>query len=342
MVNAGSQAAAGAQPPEPGGTGSDSGDADARDAGTRDENVGFEVAEQPSRSLASLWVEGARLRTLPLALAPVIAGTGVAASVPAARLDVAALCLAVALLLQIGVNYSNDYSDGVRGTDDVRVGPPRLTASKRVDARVVLRVALGFFAAAAVAGVWLVVVTGLWWLLLVGAAALVAAWFYTGGTSPYGYLGFGEVVAFVFFGLVAVLGTVYVQVGGISWLAGVVAVAQGCFAAAVLMINNVRDVDQDALAGKRTLAVRLGRGRGFVVFAVLVVIPYVLLFVMVQWTGVAALLALGSAPLAAFAIVFARRPRSPKDYVSALQLASVGSLVYAVMLGFGLSLIPYL
>ncbi len=293
-------------------------------------------------SLPALWVEGARLRTLPLSMAPVIAGTGVAANVTAARLDIAALCLALALLLQIGVNYANDYSDGVRGTDDVRVGPPRLTASGRVDARMVLRVALVFFGLAALTGLALVVMTSQWWLLLVGAAALAAAWYYTGGTRPYGYRGLGELVVFVFFGLVSVLGTMYLQAGRVTLLAVIVAVAQGAFASAVLMINNVRDIEQDALVGKRTLAVMLGRRWATVAFVVLVVVPYAILVGLVPMLGMAALLAFGSVPLAAFAVVFACRPSGPSDYINALKLTSIGSLAYAIMLGFAASVVPYL
>lgn len=297
---------------------------------------------QAALSLPRLWIEGARLRTLPLAIAPVVLGTGVAAFDASANLAIAALCLLLALLLQVGVNYANDYSDGVRGTDDVRVGPPRVTASKRVDARVVLRVALAFFAAAAVTGFVLVVATGLWWLLVVGAAAIAAAWFYTGGSSPYGYRGWGEVVVFVFFGLVAVLGTAYLQSGVFSWVGVASAVAQGAFASAVLLVNNIRDIDHDQVAGKRTLAVALGRRRAIALFVALLVIPYLVLAWLLLVVGEPALLAFGSVPLAAFAILLAAKPRSPRDLVGALQLVSVGSLVYAIILGFSLSIAPYL
>lgn len=294
------------------------------------------------RSIAGLWLEGARLRTLPLAVAPVLIGTGAAAAIPAARLDVAGLCLLVALLLQIGVNYANDYSDGVRGTDDVRVGPPRLTASGRVDAKVVLRVAVAFFAGAAIAGLVLVAITGLWWMLVVGAAAIAAAWYYTGGKRPYGYRGFGEIVAFVFFGLVAVLGTTYLQAGTLTIAALLGAVAQGTFASAVLLINNVRDVDQDAAAGKRTLAVILGARAATTLYVVLLVVPYLLLAGVIWAVGLPAALAFGSVPLAAFAIVVARKPRTARDYITALQLTSIGSLAYAFMLALGLSMVPYI
>lgn len=298
--------------------------------------------QEPRRSLAGLWIEGARLRTLPLAVAPVLAGTGAAAFAIRVRPDAALLCLAVALLLQIGVNYANDYSDGIRGTDDVRVGPPRLTASHRVPARIVLTVALCCFGLAAVAGLALVLATGLLWLIAVGAVAILAAWFYTGGSHPYGYHGWGEVIAFVFFGPVAVLGTEVVQTGGFSTVGLAASLAQGSFAAAVLLVNNLRDVDQDAEAGKRTLAVMMGRRRATAVYGVLVLVPYALLLWLLSLAGTPVLLAFGSAPLAGFGFVMARSSRSPRDDIGALQLTSVGSLAYAAMLAFGLSIAPYL
>ncbi|MDQ1295840.1 MAG: 1,4-dihydroxy-2-naphthoate polyprenyltransferase [Actinomycetota bacterium] len=207
---------------------------------------------------ASQWWEGARPRTLPAALAPVAVGTGAAAACGQARADRAGLALVVALALQIGVNYANDYSDGVRGTDDQRVGPLRLTASGVARPRTVLAAALGSFAVAAAAGLGLVAVSGRWWLLLVGVLCLLGAWYYTGGRHPYGYAGLGEVAVFVFFGLVAVLGTTYTQALEVRSAAVGAAVAVGALACALLVTNNLRDLPTDAVAGKRTLAVRLG------------------------------------------------------------------------------------
>src|SRR5690606_24841100 len=158
------------------------------------------------------WVGAARLRTLPLAVAPVVIGTGAAQLVDRELHWVIALaCLAVAVLIQIGVNFTNDYSDGIRGTDDHRVGPARLTASGRVRPRTVLIIGLAFFALAALVGLGIVIRTGQWWMLAVGAVCIIAAWFYTGGKRPYGYSGLGEVFVFIFFGLVPVLGTTWVQ-----------------------------------------------------------------------------------------------------------------------------------
>ncbi|WP_136519115.1 MULTISPECIES: 1,4-dihydroxy-2-naphthoate polyprenyltransferase [Cellulomonas] len=222
------------------------------------------------------WLAGARPRTLPAAVAPVLVGTGAAAQLGEARLGRALLAAGVALALQVGVNYANDYSDGVRGTDVDRVGPRRLTASGAARPGQVRTAAFAAFGVAALLGVWLVALSGSWWLLAVGALAVVAAWTYTGGRRPYGYRGLGEVGVFVFFGLVAVLGTTYTQAGRLSWPAWVGAVAVGLVACALLMANNLRDVPTDALVGKRTLAVRLGEHRARRVYAVLVVLPVLL------------------------------------------------------------------
>jgi 1,4-dihydroxy-2-naphthoate octaprenyltransferase len=204
------------------------------------------------------WIAGARPRTLPAALAPVLVGTAVAAWDAAAIWDRALLALVVALALQVGVNYANDYSDGIRGTDAQRVGPVRLVGQGLAAPAAVKRAALLSFAVAGVAGLVLVALSGLWWLLLVGAAAIVAAWTYTGGPRPYGYAGLGEVFVFVFFGLVAVAGTAAVQVGSTSSLAWLCGVGVGALSCAILVANNLRDIPSDSAAGKRTLAVRMG------------------------------------------------------------------------------------
>ena len=198
------------------------------------------------------WIAGARPRTLPAALAPVLVGTAVAMWDGGAVWGRALLALVVALALQVGVNYANDYSDGIRGTDAQRVGPVRLVGQGLAEPSSVKRAALLSFAVAGVAGLALVMVSGLWWLLLVGAAAIVAAWTYTGGPRPYGYAGLGEVFVFVFFGLVAVGGTAAVQVGFVSALAWVCGVAIGALSCAILVVNNLRDIPGDTVAGKRT------------------------------------------------------------------------------------------
>ncbi|MDV6012650.1 1,4-dihydroxy-2-naphthoate polyprenyltransferase [Haloechinothrix sp. LS1_15] len=220
------------------------------------------------------WIEGARPRTLPNAVAPVVVGAGAAAHLGAFSLPRATLALIVALALIVGVNFANDYSDGIRGTDDDRTGPLRLVATATVRPRTVRTAAFACFGVACLAGVGLVALTGYWWLLAVGAACVGAAWFYTGGSRPYGYAGFGELAVFLFFGLVAVLGTVYVQAGTLSWVAVTCAVAIGAFSAAVLLANNLRDIRSDTTAGKHTLAVRLGDAATRRVYGGLLALPF--------------------------------------------------------------------
>ena len=220
------------------------------------------------------WVTGARVRTLPNSVAPVIAGAGAAAAVGAFSWVRTLLALVVALALQVGVNYANDYSDGVRGTDADRVGPLRLVGSGTVAPAAVRAAAFACFGIAALAGLALVAVSGFWWLLLVGALCIAGAWFYTGGSRPYGYSGWGEAAVFLFFGLVAVLGTLYVQAGTLTWAAAACAVAMGSFSAAVLVANNLRDVPTDSVTGKTTLAVRLGEANTRVLYSALVALPF--------------------------------------------------------------------
>ena len=221
------------------------------------------------------WLAGARPRTLPAAVAPVLAGTGVAAYVGTAQLAglpwwKALLALVVSLALQVGVNYANDYSDGIRGTDADRVGPMRLVGSGTASPQAVKLAAFLAFGVAAVAGLVLAATTA-WWLVSVGAVCVLAAWFYTGGGKPYGYLGLGEVMVFIFFGLVAVVGTTYVQTGTWEWPALYAGVGIGALACAILVANNLRDIPTDTVAGKRTLAVRLGDQRTRGLYALLVV-----------------------------------------------------------------------
>jgi 1,4-dihydroxy-2-naphthoate polyprenyltransferase len=204
------------------------------------------------------WMLGARPWTLPAAVAPVAAGTGAAAALGGAHALRGALALLVSLALQIGVNYANDYSDGIRGTDRDRVGPLRLTGSGAARPSRVRAAAFAAFGVAMAAGLVLVALCHGWWLVGLGAACVLAAWYYTGGRRPYGYRGLGEVFVFIFFGLVAVLGTTFVQAGRLSLAAGLAAVGVGALACAILVANNLRDLPRDAEAGKRTLAVRMG------------------------------------------------------------------------------------
>ena len=207
---------------------------------------------------AAQWIQGARLRTLPAAIAPVLIGSAAAYEMDSFILLNAVLAALVALLLQIGVNYANDYSDGIRGTDEDRVGPLRLVGSGAASPEHVKRAAFAAFGLAMLFGLILVIITQAWWLILVGIGCVLAAWGYTGGKNPYGYLGLGDVFVFVFFGLVATLGTTYTQAGQLSLAAIIGAIGTGLIACALLMANNVRDIPTDRKAGKKTLAVRLG------------------------------------------------------------------------------------
>ena len=281
------------------------------------------------------WVEGARPRTLPAAFSPVIAGTGVAAATGGIAPVPALLALVVSVALQIGVNYANDYSDGIRGTDADRVGPMRLVGSGAATARIVKRAAFGCFAVAALAGLAIVVLTQLWWLLAIGAACILAAWFYTGGKHPYGYHGFGEVFVFVFFGLVAVCGTTVVQTGGIGWAALGAAVTVGSLACAILVANNLRDLNGDRESGKHTLATRLGdRGtRSFyVVLLLLAAAGVVVVAALVSWW---CLLGLGFLLVSIPALRVVLAGGTGRELITVLKVTGIAELVAALGLAAG-------
>ncbi len=219
------------------------------------------------------WLAGTRPRTLPAAVVPVLIGSGVALGYDRFSWWRALLALTVALALQVGVNYANDYSDGVRGSDERRVGPVRLVAAGLAPPRQVLFAALACFFVAGMTGLVLAAVTS-WWLLAVGAACIAAAWFYTGGPKPYGYNGLGEIFVFLCFGVVAVAGTAYVQMKELSWLGLAASVPAGLLACALLMVNNLRDIRTDTVAGKRTLAVMLGDARSRVTYVLTLLVPF--------------------------------------------------------------------
>lgn len=285
----------------------------------------------------SEWIAGARPRTLPAAAAPVLIGSGAAADVGAFAWLPAVLALGVALALQVGVNYANDYSDGVRGTDVDRVGPLRLTASGIAPPRRVKGAAFASFGVAGVLGLALCAVSGHWWLLAVGVLCVLAAWFYTGGKHPYGYAGLGEVGVFVFFGLVATLGTTYTQADTLTWPSVLGAVGVGMIACGLLMVNNVRDIPTDVVAGKRTLAVRLGDHRARRWYAACILLPVVLGMVCAAWSPWALLvtvLLLPAALLVAPVIAGARGPL----LVKVLAGTGMFELAYGVLLALGLAL----
>ena len=285
---------------------------------------------------AAQWLEGARPRTLPAAVAPVLVGTGAAAAADGSSLLRAGLALVVALALQVGVNYANDYSDGVRGTDADRVGPLRLVGSGTASPASVKAAALGCFGLAALAGLVLALLTTLW-LLPLGAVMIAAAWGYTGGTSPYGYRGLGEVSVFVFFGLVAVLGTTYVQAERLTWAALAGGVACGALACAILVTNNLRDRPGDEQSGKRTLAVVLGDRRTRLLYPSLVGTAFAVPLLLVPVTPWA-LLALLSGPLALGPVGLVQRGVAGRDLVPVLRDTGKVQLAYAVLLTAGLAL----
>jgi 1,4-dihydroxy-2-naphthoate octaprenyltransferase len=251
------------------------------------------------------WIQGARPRTLPTAVSPVLVGTGAAIGDGVVAPVQAALALLVAVALVVGVNFANDYSDGIRGTDDERVGPLRLVGSKAATPTAVRGAALVSLSIAGLAGLTLVSLSGQWWLLAVGALCVAGAWFYTGGKRPYGYAGLGEVAVFVFFGPVAVLGTVVTQSGTPGAPAVVAAVAVGLLTCAVLVANNLRDIPTDRVAGKRTLAVLLGETDTRRLYVALVVAPFLLSAAagVRSWPMLIALLALPLAVVPAGAVL---------------------------------------
>jgi 1,4-dihydroxy-2-naphthoate octaprenyltransferase len=280
------------------------------------------------------WIEGARPRTLPAAIAPVLVGTGAAAYLDGFVWWKALLALGVALALQIGVNYANDYSDGIRGTDENRVGPLRLVGSKVATPGQVKTAAFTCFGVGAVLGV-ILCATSNWWLLVAGAASLVGAWFYTGGKKPYGYRALGEVSVFLFFGLVAVLGTTYVQAETLGWTAVAGAVAIGSIACALLVANNLRDIPTDTVTGKRTLAVVLGAARSRQLYAALIALAFVLAIISAlatPWT----LLALIALPLAAKAVKVVLSNAVGPALIPVLKSTGLTELAYAIGLAAGL------
>ena len=282
------------------------------------------------------WVAGARPRTLPAAIVPVAVGSGVAIGYGRLEPWHAVLALFVALALQVGVNYANDYSDGVRGTDERRVGPVRLVGSGLVPPRRVLAAALGCFAAACVAGLVLAIVTS-WWLIPLGAAAVAAAWFYTGGDRPYGYRALGEVSVFLFFGLAAVAGTAYVQMDRVAWLALAAAVPIGLLACALLVINNLRDIPTDAATGKRTLAVVAGDQRTRLLYAACALLPFAAAAAMAPVRPLA-LLALAAVPLALAPIRLVRAGASGPGLITALGQTGRLQLAFGALLTVGLAI----
>ncbi len=292
-------------------------------------------AEGPRVARPRDWLAGTRPRTLPAAVVPVFIGTGVAFGYGKFSPWRAVLALVVALALQIGVNFANDYSDGIRGSDERRVGPTRLVAAGLARPKQVLAAAFACFGVACVAGLVLAIFTS-WWLILVGAAAVAAGWFYTGGSHPYGYRGFGEIAVFTFFGVAAVAGTAYVQLVRFTGLELIAAIPAGLLSCALLMINNLRDIDSDAEVGKRTLAVMLGDARSRTVYVASLLVPFAVALAMTPARPLAALTVI-ALPLAVGPIKAVRSGASGRALITALGQTGRLQLVFGAALTVGLA-----
>ena len=282
------------------------------------------------------WLAGTRPRTLPAAVVPVLIGSGVALGYSRFSWWRALLALVVALALQVGVNFANDYSDGVRGSDAKRVGPVRLVAAGLAPPRQVLSAAFSCFLVAGAAGLALAAVTA-WWLVVVGFACVAAAWFYTGGPRPYGYHGLGEVFVFAFFGVVAVAGTAYVQMDRFSWLGLAASVPAGLLACALLIVNNLRDINGDTLAGKRTLAVRLGDAHSRTAYMLTLLLPFCCAALIAIYRPFTLLVAL-TVPLAQIPLRSVRGGASGPALIKALGETGRLQLAFGVMFAIGLAI----
>ncbi|MCG3769775.1 MAG: 1,4-dihydroxy-2-naphthoate octaprenyltransferase [Nitrosomonadaceae bacterium] len=284
-------------------------------------------------SQARLWILGSRPRTLPAAIAPVLVGTGAAS--PFVIPGRALLALVVALSLQIGVNFANDYSAGIRGSDSKRVGPMRLVGSGKVSATQVRTVAFLFFFIGALAGLWLALLTTLW-LILVGAISILAAWGYTGGKKPYGYRGWGEVSVFIFFGFVAVVGTYYVQTERVDFISFIAAIPMGSLACALLLTNNLRDLPRDAQVGKETLAVRLGDQKTRTLYQIALFISFLSIALLAGWRA-GAVLTLTSGIFVIEPLKAIRAGAKGMDLLPVLAATGKTQLAFSVFLAFGLA-----
>ncbi len=287
---------------------------------------------------AQLWVQGARPRTLPAAIAPVLVGAGAAVGVGSSepswwRLPFA---LIVSLALQVGVNYANDYQDGIRGTDNDRVGPMRLVGSGAVSASGVKNAAILSFAVAALAGL-IIAATTSWWLVVLGAVCIIAGWGYTGGPSPYGYLGLGEIFVFIFFGVVATTGTTYAIVQTVTMESVVASLAVGSMACALLVVNNLRDIAGDSKSGKRTLAVRLGdrTTRGIYVF---LIVAAAVAMIVVSFQRPFALAGIAGLIVVVPSIWLIRKGVRGRDLIQVLGATGKAQLVASIFLATGLAI----
>lgn len=291
-----------------------------------------------------IWVKGARPKTLTAAIAPVLVGSSIAYSEKSFNLLIAFLALTVSISIQIAVNYANDYSDGIKGTDNKRVGPIRLVGQNLASAKSVRNASFIFFFIAAVAGLVITISTKQWWFLLLGFSAIISAWTYTGGPKPYGYAGFGEVFVFIYFGLVAVLGTIYAQTLFLKPYFYIYAISIGCFAAAILVANNLRDREKDQQSNKMTLAVKLGDTKTRYLFVILMLLPFIfgLLLLVTRDLGdsqnlnFGGLLSFLALPLAISTIRPVLQKVSGKDLIQTLVNTGKTEFLWAVMICLGI------
>ncbi len=295
------------------------------------------MAEDDPMATVTQWVEGTRPRTLPNSIAPVLVGAGAAQNIDGFSLTMSLLALVVSIALQVGVNFANDYSDGIRGTDDHRVGPFRLVGSGAAEPVTVRNAAFACLGVAAVAGLVLIAMSGYWWLVAFGVLCIAGAWFYTGGSKPYGYSGFGEVAVFLFFGPAGVLGTLFVQTGEVTGIGIGAAVAVGCFSTAVLVANNLRDIPTDTRTGKRTLAVLIGDRDTRRLYLALVVAPFLITLVIgLRVPG--ALLGLLALPLAVLGARRVVRGMTGLELIPVLRDTGLAMLLWAAVVGGALML----
>ncbi len=298
------------------------------------------IAAAPALTPARVWWSAVRPATLAASVAPVLVGTAIAVHDGGPRLGAGLLALLVGIAMQLGVNFANDYSDHVRGADSPRrVGPVRAASSGIVRPEDVRRAAVAAFAAAAIAGLVLSAITD-WRLVLVGVACLLAGWLYTGGPRPYGYLGLGEVFVFVFFGLVATVGTVYVETLRVTPISILVGCAMGFLATAILVLNNLRDLDTDLAAGKLTLATRIGRRRTRILLLGLVCVAFAIpvALLVLKLAAVAVVVVLFAIPIAAAPVRTAFGTAAAPPLVSALKRMAIAELAYALLFSLGLLL----
>jgi 1,4-dihydroxy-2-naphthoate octaprenyltransferase len=298
------------------------------------------IATATAMTPTRVWWSAVRPATLAASVAPVLAGTAIAVHEGGPRLGAGLLAIVVGVAMQIGVNFANDYSDYAKGADKAgRIGPLRAASSGVVEPDQVKWAAIASFGVASIAGLILSFTTD-WRLVIAGAACLLAGWLYTGGPRPYGYLGLGEVFVFVFFGLVATVGTVYVETLRVSPLAFLIGAAMGCLATAILVLNNLRDIDTDAAAGKRTLATRIGRERTRILLVALICMAFAIpvLVVLLELASVTVLLVALAIPIAVLPVRFAYATVAGPPLVRALKRMAIAELAYALLLALGVLL----